>query len=32
MHDAQKNWKIIDQAGEGSPFLKKKIKDKKIYE
>jgi tetratricopeptide (TPR) repeat protein len=30
--DALKIWKIIDQAGEGSPFLKKKIKDKKIYE
>lgn len=30
--NAMKIWKALDKAGQGSPFLKKKIKDKKIYE
>ena len=30
--NALKIWKAIDAAGQGSPLLKKKIKDKKLYE
>lgn len=30
--NALKIWKAIDEAGQGSPLLKKKIKDKKLYE
>ncbi|RQO30715.1 hypothetical protein DBR32_08270 [Taibaiella sp. KBW10] len=30
--NALKIWKAIDKAGQGSSFIKKKIKDKKIYE
>jgi len=30
--NALKIWKAIDEAGQGSALLKKKIKDKKLYE
>lgn len=32
IENALKIWKAIDAAGQGSPLLKKKIKDKKLYE